>query len=69
MITLTGNSDQAKVAAAILPETISGGVGACRRHWEDLGCAQEFRHRQYTHIAQATVGAVIPSKFEPVWLI
>ncbi|MGY3619216.1 formyltransferase family protein [Bradyrhizobium sp. USDA 10063] len=29
---------------------------------EDLGGAQEFRHRQYPHIAQATVGAVIPSK-------
>ncbi len=30
MISLTGNSDQVKVGAAILPETISEGAGSAR---------------------------------------
>ncbi|MGY3698869.1 MULTISPECIES: hypothetical protein [Bradyrhizobium] len=69
MISLTGNSDQVKVGAAILPETISEGAGSAR-DVEDLRGGQEFRHRQYLpHTAQATVGAVIPSKFEPMWLV
>ncbi|MGY3079251.1 hypothetical protein ACVWZZ_005659 [Bradyrhizobium sp. LM6.10] len=42
MISLTGNSDQAKMAAAILPETISGGVRPARDIGKILAARKSF---------------------------
>ncbi|MGY3613842.1 hypothetical protein [Bradyrhizobium sp. USDA 10063] len=62
MISLTGNSDQAKVAAAILPETISGGVGPVRDIGKIWAARKSLGTANTPHIVQATAGAVIPSK-------
>ncbi|ESX98402.1 hypothetical protein X753_31215 [Mesorhizobium sp. LNJC399B00] len=62
MIRLTGNSDQVKVAAAMLPETIFGAVGACRALWEDVAPRKSFVTVSARHITQATVGAVTPEQ-------
>lgn len=62
-------SDQAEMAAAILPETISGGVRPARDIGKILAAPKSFGTANTPYIAQATAGAVIPSKFEPVWLI
>lgn len=57
MITLTGNSDEVKVAAAILPATIFGDVGAWRGHWDDLALRKSFVTVNPRQITQAIVGA------------
>ncbi|RWP55876.1 MAG: hypothetical protein E5V60_00140 [Mesorhizobium sp.] len=62
MITLTGNSDEVKVAAAMLPETIFGPVGACRALWENLVQRKSFVTVNARHVAQAIVGAVTPEQ-------
>ncbi len=64
MISLTGNSGQTKVAAAVLPETMwrRGGLPAT------LGTLG-LRARVSLPPKLRNVGAVIPNKSEPVWLI
>ncbi|RWO15662.1 MAG: amino acid adenylation domain-containing protein, partial [Mesorhizobium sp.] len=62
MIRLTGNSDQVKMAAAMLPKTIFGAVGACRALWEDVAPRKSFVTVNARHITQATVGAVTPEQ-------
>ncbi|WP_167484024.1 amino acid adenylation domain-containing protein [Mesorhizobium tamadayense] len=56
MITLTGSSDEVKVAAAILPATIFGDVGACRGHWEDLAPRESFVAVNARQITQGDCG-------------
>ncbi|GLS35230.1 hypothetical protein GCM10010869_08180 [Mesorhizobium tianshanense] len=57
MITLIGSSDEVKVAAAILPATIFGDVGAWQGHWEDLAPRKSFVTANARQITQAIVGA------------